>query len=117
MKSFILSLTAVLGIGIASTPAHAFISTQEETLLISAMNQLNPALLKVDSIHCSLRNRMCLVKMDVGTQVHHTGCMIERLNDASDLYTESVDKATGKAVVSLSPYAYESLNRCVSAVL
>ncbi|WP_295900678.1 hypothetical protein [uncultured Bdellovibrio sp.] len=115
MKSFILSLTSFLAL--VSSPAHAFISSQEETLLVEAMNQVNPAQVHVENIRCSLRNRMCLVKMEVGAHQRRAGCMIERISDAADLYTENVDKATGKTVVSLSPYTQDSLDRCVSQVL
>ncbi|WP_374075793.1 hypothetical protein [Bdellovibrio bacteriovorus] len=114
MKSFILSLTSLLAL--VSTPAHAFISSQEEGLLVEAMNQINPSL-HVENIRCSMRSRMCLVRMEVGQQQRRAGCMIERIGDATDLYSQNEDKATGKTTVSLSPYAQEALDRCVSQIL
>lgn len=115
MKSFILSLTSLLAL--ASSPAHAFISSQEEGLLVEAMNQINPSQVHIENIRCSMRSRMCLVRMEVGQQQRRAGCMIERISDATDLYTQNEDKATGKTTVSLSPYAQEALDRCVSGML
>lgn len=112
MKKLILSLTSL--IAFASSPSLAFISAQEEGQLLQAMNQINPAQVQFESIRCSLRNRMCLVKALVGPQAQKVGCMIERISDASELYVESLESATGKTFVSLSPYAHASLSSCLS---
>ncbi|KHD88700.1 MAG: hypothetical protein OM95_07820 [Bdellovibrio sp. ArHS] len=111
MIKFVLTL-ATLSVLFASGPAVAFVSAQEEQALIAAINDVSPAHIRAESLRCSLRNRMCLVHMEIAQR--KAGCMIERISDVSDLYTEEFDKETGKNFFVLSRYAQDSLAHCVN---
>ncbi|WP_347359571.1 hypothetical protein [Bdellovibrio sp.] len=100
----------------AASPAHAFLSAQDEIQILKTLNEenLNPGV-HFEDIRCSLRNRTCLVKMEI--QEHRkTGCMIERMTDSGDLYTEQKDQK-GHSRMVLSPYAEETLAACLAAQL
>lgn len=107
MKSLI-ALISLLSL--ASAPAHAFISSQEEVTLLAALNEQNSPQVQFENIRCSVRNRLCLVKMELSNS-RKVGCMIERLNDASDLYKEAV--VNGKNQLVLSDYSAEALRQCL----
>lgn len=98
-----------------ASPAHAFLSTQDKAQILKTLNEenLNPGVYYED-IRCSLRNRTCLVKMEV--QRHRAGCMIERMADSADLYTEQKNHQ-GHSRMVLSPYAEEILAACLAAQL
>ncbi|WII72493.1 hypothetical protein QJS83_01245 [Bdellovibrio sp. 22V] len=110
MKKFVLSLISILSL--AGAPAQAFISANEEDQLLQAMNSAYEPHIQFESVRCSLRGRMCLVRLEVGSA--RIGCMIERITAAEDLYHVSQNKMTGKTSVSLSPYAQTELNVCVN---
>ncbi|KYG70515.1 hypothetical protein AZI85_00790 [Bdellovibrio bacteriovorus] len=110
MIKFVLTLSTISVL--FSSPAFAFVSPQEEKALIEAINDASPAQTHAEGIRCSLRNRMCLVRLHVAER--QAGCMIERIADVSDLYTEEVERTTGKSVFTLSRYAQDSLNHCVA---
>nr|BFD60968.1 hypothetical protein CKG001_30750 [Bdellovibrio sp. CKG001] len=99
-----------------ASPAHAFLAPQDKAQILKTLNEenLNPGV-HFQDIRCSLRNRTCLVKMEIQQQ-RKTGCMIERMTDASDLYTEHRDPQ-GHSRMALSPYAEQTLAACLAAQL
>lgn len=100
----------------AASPAHAFLSAQEKTQLLNTLNSENlNSGVHYEDIRCSLRNRACLVKMEIQQQ-RKTGCMIERMTDVGDLYTEQKD-SQGHMRMALSRYAEETLAACLAAQL
>lgn len=113
MKHTLLILSALFAM--TSTPALAYINSQEEAALITAMNQANPQA-RVEGIRCSLLHRMCLVKMEIGPRALKQGCMIERIADASDLYTDATT-VDGKLTVALAPYTQSALSQCIRQAL
>lgn len=100
----------ILSLLFATSSAHAFLSRSEEKVLLESMNQNKPAEVNFESIRCSLRNRFCLVRFTAGNQ--NKGCMIERINDSSELYHSDVDQ-DGKTQLSLSSYAEKTLAQCL----
>ena len=109
MKSLILSLISV--VTLAAPSAFAFVSSEEETLLLQNLNQGSSASVHFENIRCSARNSMCIFKLQLQPGERKAGCMIERLNDASDLYTE--EKIDGVVSLTLSAYATEALQQCL----
>lgn len=110
---FLISLIALATL--TTTPAWAFLSNQEENHLLKAMNEtsLNKDL-SFEDIRCSHRSRSCLVRFEI--QRKQAGCLIERLQDASDLYVE-VSDGRGHTQMLLSPYAEKTLAACVAGLL
>lgn len=113
MKQISITLAAIMAL--AASPAQAFLSSQDETTLLATLNQenLTPGV-HYNDIRCSVRNRKCLVKMEIKSQ--KAGCLIERMNDVSDLYTESTTRDNQVRMV-LSPYAEQALASCVAGLL
>lgn len=109
------SLIALISfLSLASAPAHAFISSQEEVSLLAALNEQHNPQVHFENIRCSVRNRLCLVKMELPNS-RKVGCMIERLGDASDLYSEVA--VNGKSQMVLSEYSAEALRQCLRLAL
>lgn len=99
---------------LTANPAQAFLVSQEKDLLLKAMNNatLNKDVVFED-IRCSLRTRSCLVRFQV--QNKSAGCLIEKLQDASDLYVEINSENQTHRV--LSPYTEQILAACVASLL
>lgn len=107
MKSLLIIISLVIS---TSTPALAFLSHEEEALLVYDLNRNPGKDIHFDGFRCSMRSRSCLVKFEIGTR--KVGCYIERISQASDIYKES--RSTGTLV--LSDYAAETLNTCIEGL-
>ena len=92
--------------------AHAFITPQEQGRLIAKLNEGNFGQVHFEDVRCSLRSRLCIVKLSVGPEALPAGCMIERISDSAEILTESVN-ADGSVQTVISPYAEETLVACV----
>lgn len=108
-------LTLITALALAASPAQAFLTSQDEAQLLQTLNQenLNHDIIYHD-IRCSIRNKKCLVKMEIKS--NKTGCLIERMNDVSDLYTETTTR-DNQVRMTLSPYAEQALASCVAGLL
>lgn len=104
MKSSLLAVIAAISM---SPSAHAFMSANEQTELLNALNKLNPSQVVFEDIRCSNRSRMCLVKMELGAEKSKVGCAIERITSADDLF---VNSAHG---IEVSPYTRQALEECI----
>lgn len=111
MKLFAVITLSLIALG--GTPTQAFISHSQAAELIEALNQTHPSI-QVESFRCSLRSRMCLVRMEVGMPQRKVGCVIERVNEASDIFTEQKNKTSGIVSLALSAYATEALDQCLA---
>lgn len=100
-------LTLISSMILMNPIAHAFISSEEQGQLLVELNKLNPAQAHFQDIRCSARSRMCLVRVELGSQKLQVGCAIERLASSEDLFTESA------AGLHLSPYSQNALNQCI----
>ncbi|XGC80521.1 hypothetical protein ACES2L_14420 [Bdellovibrio bacteriovorus] len=102
---FLITISLLL----SAPSAFAFLSNAEEELLLQNLNQKQTAV-TFEEIRCSLRNRLCLVRYEANGA--NKACLIERINDASELYNSEVDQ-NGKVVLNLSNYAQREVERCL----
>ncbi len=106
MKHQVLSLIAL--ITISSPSAFAFLTNQEQQFFITSLNKMNTnENIKFEEVHCSRRNRLCIVKAEINK--HQTACVVDRLMDSSDL----LDSKTNK----VAPYAESTISSCVQKLL
>jgi hypothetical protein len=103
----LLVLINVIALSFVGFSAQAFISSEEQTQLLSSMNKLNNEV-HFQDVRCSARSRMCLVRLELGEQKLPVGCSIERINSPEDLFKET---ANG---LQLSAYSEASLNECIA---
>lgn len=108
MKYLVLSLISSVAL-MSPKAAHAFITSEEQTQLLSSMNKLNSAQVYFEDIRCSQRNRMCLVRMELGAQKLKVGCSIEQIASSADLFTG--DEVTG---LELSEYSRNAIEQCIA---
>lgn len=105
MKSKVLSLITLLTI--FSPSAFAFLTPQEESAFVTALNKLSADDgVTFTGVHCSGRSRLCIVKLTMDS--NSNACVVERVMDSSDLITTSADKT-----VHVAPYAQSAIASCI----
>lgn len=108
-------MALISAITLSSFSAQAFITPEENSRLLTKLNDGSFEQVHFEEIRCSLRSRMCLVKMEVGPRALKAGCMIEQIGESSEVIKESVD-AQGNTQTDLSSYAQEAVENCIAGL-